>query len=616
MFEPAAHYKIDAVFAAYARLPGDRTSTGAGAASDARTAGRPNPSDLAQYRSLRGRSRPYEAALTGNKVLAPWLSLTFNGRLGWSEDQRLSGLPAARFLLPAGLNSPFSRSVVLALSDAARPLQSTGGSETASMALTFNATLGEWRATLAGKYDERSRVSSYDTIGAIAGGQITVPAGTNPFGGGLAALITVTTTQTRNETVTQDLQADLEGPLLMLPAGRLRLRAGAGATFLALDGSSSNGLGDRRFRRHQYQLSGGLTMPLTGHADGSFGGIGNTEATVDAAVSDLGSYGRIDSLALAFNWQPASWLRLTASQQYEEVAGYPELLAAPTTTTPNVRYFDPVTGNTVDLTLISGGGGNLENESRRTRHLSLNATPWKKYNLQLSSDFIVTDVRNQAGPLPLPTPAIIAAFPDRYVRDGSGQLVLVDSRTVNFASQHTSELRIAFGFSVPLAHPVAAPRIRGARRKALPRPVLQVNGSFTHVFTSTTTIREALGSVDLLAGGAIGLFGGRSRNNAEGSVALSDRGIGLRGQVAWHGPSYLVTGTAAVPDRLTFAPYTRIDLKVFADLAQLFGSSRLTKGARITLGVENLADSRQSVRNQAGVTRWATSRFTAIRWGG
>ena len=125
-----------------------------------------------------------------------------------------------------------------------------------------------------------------------------------------------------------------------------------------------------------------------------------------------------------------------------------------------------------------------------------------------------------------------------------------------------------------------APRVRGAKRKASARPMLQMSASLTHVFTSTSTIRETLGSVDLLA----------------------DGGIGIRGQMAWKGPSYIASGTAIAPDLLTFAPSARFDLKVFTDLARLFGTSPLTKGARITIAVENIGNSRQTVRNQAGTT--------------
>jgi hypothetical protein len=66
----------------------------------AATAGQANLNDLAQYRTLRGRSRPSEVSLTANKELSPWLSVAFNGRLGWTSDQRrqrtaLCSVPAA-----------------------------------------------------------------------------------------------------------------------------------------------------------------------------------------------------------------------------------------------------------------------------------------------------------------------------------------------------------------------------------------------------------------------------------------------------------------------------------------------------------------------------------------
>ena len=47
-------------------------------------------------------------------------------------------------------------------------------------------------------------------------------------------------------------------------------------------------------------------------------------------------------------------------------------------------------------------------------------------------------------------PAIEAAFPDRFVRDSSGQLVSVDLRPVNFDSARSDTLRIGFDFSKPL----------------------------------------------------------------------------------------------------------------------------------------------------------------------
>ncbi len=333
-------------------------------------------------------------------------------------------------------NSPFSRNVVLAYSDPARPLASLSNGNNASLQVTFNATFGEWRATLSSKYDDRSRSYSSDFTGPIPGGLITLGAATNPFAASPAGLIPVSTTVTSTINITRDVQLDLEGPLANLPAGQLRLRAGLGATWLSLDGASTNLANARHFRRREYEARAGLTIPLTGNADGSPGGIGRSEFSIDSARSDLGSQGSAHSVAMALTWQPISWMRLTLSQNEESAAPSPELLAAPTITTPNVRYFDPVTGQTVDVTMISGSSGALANENRRLRHASLQLRPWTAYNLQLSADLLITDLRNQAGALPLPSPAVVAAFPGRFVRDGNGVLVLVDTTTVNFERQH------------------------------------------------------------------------------------------------------------------------------------------------------------------------------------
>src|SRR5205085_3929228 len=121
-----------------------------------------NANPARDYRSIRGASRPYEVAVAGNKTLTTDLSLSFNGRLYWSENRSLQGLPNARFLVPASNPyTPFSTPVFLALADLARPLESNSTSDGKSLSVTLNANLGQWHGTLNGRYDERN--SRYDS---------------------------------------------------------------------------------------------------------------------------------------------------------------------------------------------------------------------------------------------------------------------------------------------------------------------------------------------------------------------------------------------------------------------------------------------------------------------
>lgn len=562
-----------------------------------------NSTDVTRFRSLRGDARNYDVSVAGNKTLAPWLSLSFNGRLGWTSDERLNGLPTARALVPVTNSfTPFSRSVLLALTDQTRPLVNTSKSDSLALSATLNVTWGDWRGTVAAKYDKRSRAYAYQLTDAIAGGFLTIDPLANPFAGGLGALIPVTTRLTTSQTTVSDFQADLEGPVFNLPAGPLRLRVGAGTTWLGSSSDSISGM-PTEFSRRELEGRAGLSVPLASRTQGPVRGLGDLEFTVDVARSDLGQFGSLEGLSLALNWQPLAWLRLSVSQRDDERSPAPELISSPTLITENVPYFDPVTGETVDVTTISGGAGNLRNERQRIRQVSLNATPWKKYNLQLNADFRTQDVFNQFGGLPLPTPAVVAAFPERFQRDARGRLVLVDNRTVNFAQQRSSELRTGFAFTIPLFKAPVQPvrRVRGAP-VSRSRPTMQVTASHTHLFSNSITIRDALGSVDLLAGNAVGLGGGRQRDTIDASVTLSDRGTGVRASMAWRGPSTLAIGTAAAPDRLRFSAYTRFDLKLYADLANLFGRKGFAKGSRVTLAVDNVFNHRQSVFDSGGLT--------------
>jgi hypothetical protein len=85
---------------------------------------------------------------------------------------------------------------------------------------------------------------------------------------------------------------------------------------------------------------------------------------------------------------------------------------------------------------------------------------------------------------------------------------------------------------------------------------LQVNASHTFLLASRSVIRDGLGVIDLLDGGAIGIGGGRQRNVTDASFALTQGGTGVRINAIRRGISYLRTGSLAAPDLLTFQPAT------------------------------------------------------------
>ncbi|MFN3618836.1 hypothetical protein [Sphingorhabdus sp.] len=560
-----------------------------------------NPSNVGDFRTLRGANTPYELSVAGNKTLASWLALSFNGRLNWSQTTSQSGLPSARFLIPAdNLFTPFSRPAIIAINDPVRPLQNVSNSTNGSVSATLNANFGGWRGTVLGRYDEQERKYSNERVGVITGGLITVDPTTNPFAGTLAGLIPINKSLTRSKTKLSQISGDLEGPLFSVPAGSVRLRAGGAMAWSNLDASGSSSSNDRSFRRREFTVKAGVTLPITG-GDGSSGFmpvIGRTEISVDGARLDLGRFGDIDRYSVALNWEPLDWLNFSASQAKDGFAVAPELLSAPTIVNDNVSFFDPLTGETADVTIINGGAANLRNQTQRVKTLSATARPWQKYNLQLNASYLVTRVKNQIGALPPPSTAVVVAFPERFQRDSSGRLIVVDNRTVNFARQNSRELRTGVGFTVPLSQNVpGSPRPAGRRAG---RINLQVNASHTFLLESETVIRDGLGVVDLLDGGAIGIGGGRQRNVSDASIALTQGGTGVRLNAARRGASFLRTGSVASPDLLTFEPVTKVDLRAYVDIGAFAPKSKFAKGTKLTVAMENLTNSRQRVTNSAG----------------
>ncbi|WP_157801221.1 hypothetical protein [Sphingobium sp. LB126] len=558
-----------------------------------------NPSNQSFYRTLRGSSRPIDIAAAGNKELAPWLSLQFSGRVNWTDTENYNGLPSARFLIPtSNAFTPFSTPVYIALNDPDRPLRSASSTKSHSVSAAFNAAWGGWRAILSGRWDYRHLAYRSQLTGSLVGGS-TVASTQNPFDGSLAGLIPIGTRSTRSRNSTPQVTLDLDGPLFQNWAGTVRVSAGLGATWINYDAEDSSG--ERAFSRHEYLAKAGISIPLTSREEGFLPILGDIDLALDAGTVDLGRYGNLKRRGIELDWEMLDWLRFSAGSVRTERAIAPELLAAPEVISPNVPYFDPLTGETVDVTLVYGGAASLRNESLRSRTLALTANPLRKYNFQFDVSYSTDDLRNQLGALPSPSTAIVAAFPDRFQRNASGTLILVDNRSVNFARQQTEQLRFGLRFAIPLTRSTLMPGKTGlASSRRTPPLKLQVTASHSILLKNTTVIREGLPEIDLLKGGAIGIAGGQQRHATNASVALNRGGTGLRFDLRRRGASYLSVGSPTDPDMLSFAPLTTVDFQLYADLAQIFPNGRMAKGAKITVAFDNISNQRQRVTNLLG----------------
>lgn len=569
----------------------------------ARSANQPNPSTLENFRSLRGASRPIEVSLIGSKDLNSWLSVSINGRFNWNRNESVFGLPSARFTIPStNAFTPFSRSVRLALNDPSRPLQSRFDTQSQSLNTTFNATLGQWRAALIVDGDRRKNENDFQFTGVLPGTLATVADTTNPFGGTLAAAIPIDSRLTSSVFETGQIAFEANGPLFGALAGPITARLRASAQTLEFRTEDADGT--NRFRRDEVSGRFGVNIPLTGtNGKASFlKELGNTDLDLDYGRFDQGRFGTLTRWSLAFNWQPAKWLRVVGRSARDDIAIPPESLSEPLLVTSNVPYFDPVRGETAEVTTITGGAQGLRNEQRRSRAVAVTLSPLRKYRTQLDVEYSEDRFLNQIGALPFPSSAVVTAFPDRFVRDAAGNLVLVDSRSVNFDNQKTRQVRFGGRVTVPLEAKKPVTRDASGRRRRPAQLNLQAAASHTVVLSSKATIREGLPVVDLFEGGGLGVGGAVVRHLSSVNLGLFKGETGLRVEYARRGDSTLVFGPVNNPELLTFGSFSTFDLRAIVAAGQHFPRSRVLKGVRLTATVRNLFNERQSVTDRTGST--------------
>lgn len=123
-------------------------------------------------------------------------------------------------------------------------------------------------------------------------------------------------------------------------------------------------------------------------------------------------------------------------------------------------------------------------------------------------------------------------------------------------------------------------------------------------FTDRVQISPTLPVIDLLNGGAIG-SGGQSRHELEAQAGYSNNGLGVRLSADWQSGTHVLGGTPGNPNPLDFSSLGTINLRFFADLTQqlkFLKKNPWAAGMRVTLGVNNVLDSRQRVRDANGNT--------------
>ncbi|WP_205480018.1 TonB-dependent receptor [Sphingomonas arenae] len=432
------------------------------------------------------------------------------------------------------------------------------------------------------------------------------------------------------------------GPLAELPAGRANVTLRLSGDTRDLEGEARRGLTETSTDLGRDRVGAAVNVDLpVAKRNGALSALGNLSVNANAEVERLSHFGTLTTLGGGLVWSPVQRLNLIASVTREEGAPGLTQLGDPVLETPGTRIFDFVTGQAVEVTAITGGNPELRSDQRTIWKLGGTWQPFEKTDLDLRFDYTRSRLKDPVSTFPGPSEAIEAAFPERFTRDASGQLVRVDLRPVNFERADRDTLRWGFNFQKPLrsARPTAAQIEQLRARAGLPRREprsegassgreggagagqrrgggggfgrfgggrqggrLQLSVFHTVTLKDEVRIRPGLPVLDYLDGEALDGNGGRPRHQLELEGGYFNNGLGARLSANWRSGTEIEGGENG---NLRFSPLTRVNLRLFANLGERFNlvaKAPWLRGAQVRFGVDNIFDAKPRVRGAGGVT--------------
>ena len=615
--DPASGNEIDPALSALAGetvsvagIPEGIASPGLG--DFAALANQPNLRLPAQARTLVSMQRSYSANGNITRKLSPVSILSLNLSADFSRAKGRTGAQAALFRIPAGSPfSPFGSDVLLARY-IGEPLGNHSESTNIKASAILNSEIGAWRITAGATLQHRAfhfvSRQGYGSAAYQAGidaGQVDpfpVP-GIDDFGAPL---------ESRSRSISDNgrVFAVVSGNLLRLPAGPvaavLRLEWKADRASSSTAGASGNITS--RLHRDEGLAQLSLNVPLLDGGPNS--PMGEVDLELAGTARRETAAGSLHDYTAALNWQPSTALNIRAAIDEQQTAPPSNLLTDPIVTTEGVRYFDYVKQQTVLVRQISGGNPDLQAETSWTKSISGTLLPFDDPDLSITADYSSVVARNGNSSLPPLNAEVQAAFPDRFLRDSSGTLIAVDDRPVSIDRIAYDQIQWGFNFTHTFRRETAGSANPGSDGNASPAsenvlaPGLRVNAFATHVWTlsSTQLVRPGLPVVDILRGGASANATALYRHTVQFGGGIAYKGMGLQLTGTLIGGRSIAAGTTSAPDVIHYAPRTQLGLRAFANLDSLFPGSSLAHGARLTIEVQNLFDSKQRVTNNAGQT--------------
>lgn len=442
------------------------------------------------------------------------------------------------------------------------------------------------------------------------------------------------TAKARSAASSLSTDISLTGSLFPLPAGSVSatLRAEYSRSTFNSRGQRDELDQDVDIVRNRGTVLTTLDVPLAKRYQTSPSWLGSLSANAHFGLEQITAFHTLLTYGYGLYWSPAESIRFTAMRSVQQSAPSLEQLGSAPIVTPNVRMFDYVRGETVDIVQAFGGNPGLRPDDRKVFNIGVVIKPPRE-NFNVIANFTRTTVDHPISAFPIPTQPVQAAFPDRLTRTENGQLLRIDSSPINLFRSARSDLRWGINMTKSLgklpggADLIVSPTTDGTippgtlppNSRVIDNPpgtplppeienaISRVYFSFYHTWHLRETVVLSGGgpTLDLLDGFALDSLGGRPRHEIEFAGGLFRRGLGARMNIRWQSAS-VVSGlpneSGPTGTRLRFSHGLSADFSLFLNPEdRIVGEvPDWIRNLQLALDVKNILNSRPVVRNEFG----------------
>lgn len=400
----------------------------------------------------------------------------------------------------------------------------------------------------------------------------------------------------RSRSVNENLNTRLtfNRSIANLPAGPLNATLTAGMSRSRTTTRFDDGLiGDPASQIGRDRFDGRLSfaVPIASRNENPHSLLGDLSFDLGGGLtfgSREASRPRVD---LGVNWTPIPALRINGSFSFAKLAPSIEQLTGPYYEEVR-RVYDFAQQEIAEPIWVTGGNPDLGSGQRRTWSLGVALRPFDPRLLSLSVEYQKQQSTGGVGGFPGLTPAVEAAFPDRFDRDASGRLVRVDARPIRIVRDTTERLNNSLTLSPmpPAKHSGhAADAIAAAR-------MWTISATLNHSWNLRSELVTAAGlaPIDRLRGGTA-----QSRHNIGFQFVAGRSGMGVTLDGNWQSAFRLRPAGGEGDNRdYRYKAAATLNLRLFFEPGRLLPGmekSAWLSDLNISLDIQNLLNGYRKV---------------------